>query len=129
MMHKTQPPRADQACMLFFLKNKYIYAGLNARRTVISYVTKLYIPIAPRQKNHKASAGANVIPTLLVPNCCMLNNNTRIMTETRTTASANKNKKTVAHLSKMSSSVDTHILMQCQRKQLIENCPILESIG
>lgn len=71
------------------------------------------MPIDPRQKNHKASAGANVKPTLLVPNCCMLNNPTRIMTETRTTASANKTKKIISHLSIMSSSVHAHILMQC----------------
>lgn len=48
------------------------------------------MPIEPRLKNHNARAGANVNPTLLVPNFCMLNSPKRITIEVITRASENK---------------------------------------
>lgn len=51
----------------------------------------------PREKNHKASAGANITPTLPVPNCCMLNNPTRIAIEMITTASVNEINQIIGH--------------------------------
>lgn len=51
----------------------------------------------PREKNHKASAGANMKPTLPVPNCCMLNNPTRITIEMITTASVNEINQIISH--------------------------------
>lgn len=60
--------------------------------TVISYLIKLYNPIEPREKNHKASIGANMKPTLPVPNCCMLNKTIRTVIAVTTTAAAIENK-------------------------------------
>jgi len=92
-MHRTQPPRADHAFMPFVWKNKYIYAGLSALTTDISYLTILYIPTEPKLINQSPKIGANMNPTLPVPNLCTLNSSRRTMMETRTTASADKKKK------------------------------------
>jgi hypothetical protein len=48
----------------------------------------LYIPIPPRQQNHKSKEGPIANPTLLVAYLCTLNNTTRSATEIITTASA-----------------------------------------
>lgn len=87
-MHKTQPPRADHALIPFVSKNKYIYTGLNALTTDMSYLTILYNPMDPKLINHNAKIGANMNPTLPVPNLCTLNNSRRTKMETITTASA-----------------------------------------
>uniref|UniRef100_A0A0A9CSC7 Uncharacterized protein n=1 Tax=Arundo donax TaxID=35708 RepID=A0A0A9CSC7_ARUDO len=73
--------------MPFVLKNKYIYTGLNALTTDISYLIMLYIPTEPKLRNHSAKIGANMNPTLPVPNLCTLNNSRRTKMETITTAS------------------------------------------
>jgi hypothetical protein len=44
----------------------------------------------PKLRNHSAKMGANMNPTLPVPNLCTLNKSRRTMTETITTASAKK---------------------------------------
>jgi hypothetical protein len=62
VMHKTQPPSADHALMPFVSKNKYIYTGLNALTTEMSYLTILYIPMEPKLINHNAKIGANMNP-------------------------------------------------------------------
>ena len=92
-MHRTQPPRADHAFMPFVWKNKYIYTGLNALTTDISYLTILYIPMEPKLINQSPKIGANMNPTLPVPNLCTLNSSRRTMMETSTTASADKKRK------------------------------------
>jgi hypothetical protein len=51
----------------------------------------------PREKNHKASAGANMKPTLPVPNCCMLNNPTSITIAMKTTAPVNEVNQIIGH--------------------------------
>jgi hypothetical protein len=86
-MHRTQPPRADHAFMPFVWKNKYIYAGLNALTTDISYLTILYIPMELKLINQSPKIGANMNPTLPVPNLCTLKSSRRTMMETITTAS------------------------------------------
>jgi hypothetical protein len=67
-----------------------MYIGLNALTTEMSYLTMLYIPMVPRLRNHKANTGANMTPTLPVPNLWTLNNSRRTRMETITTASAKR---------------------------------------
>lgn len=64
----------------------------------------MYSPIDPRLKNHKARHGANVNPTLLVPNLCMPNNPTRMTTDTLTNAPVKKKKKSLESKSELKSS-------------------------
>jgi hypothetical protein len=82
-----------------------MYIGLNALRTDVSYLIILYIPMEPRLRNHKAKTGANMIPTLPVPNLWTLNNSRRTRMETITTASAKKMKENIDFLVSLESRI------------------------
>lgn len=73
----------------------------------------------PREKNHKASTGANMKPTLPVPNCCMLNNATSIKIEMITTAPVNENVQIIGYAVQMLILVVIHVYTLATQKEKV----------
>ena len=84
--HKIMPPSETHPSFPFLLKYCTMYHGLKARRTPISWTTRLYIPMPAIRRNHKEMTGANVYPTLSVPKRWTEKRRNRIATEIQTTS-------------------------------------------
>jgi len=65
--HKIMPPSETHPSFPFLLKYCTMYHGLKARRTPISWTTRLYIPMPAIRTNHTVMIGAKEYPTLSVP--------------------------------------------------------------
>lgn len=83
----TTPPIDIHPCVPFLLKKSIMYFGLKARKTLMSYLNKLWIPIPPISKNHASMMVANEDFTLSVPNLWTENNTISIPIETPTIVS------------------------------------------
>lgn len=96
VMHSTMPPRCIHPALPFLLKKWIIWRGENALNMALSYLIMLYTPMTAMEINHSRNIGANMTPTLAVPNRCTLKRSTKVTSEIIVTASA-KVAKTECH--------------------------------
>jgi hypothetical protein len=90
------PPRCIHPALPFLLKKWIIWRGENALNMALSYLIMLYTPMTAMEINHSRNIGANMNPTLAVPNRCMLKRITKMTSEIIVTTSA-KVAKTECH--------------------------------
>jgi hypothetical protein len=80
-MDSTMPPRCIHPALPFLLKKWIISRGENALNMALSYLIMLYTPMTAMEINHSRNTGANMTPTLAVPNRCTLKRSTKMTSE------------------------------------------------
>lgn len=90
--HKIISPSDTHPFFPFLMKYCTIYIGLKARRTPMSWTTRLYISMPAIRRNHTEMTSTKVYPTLSAPKCWTEKSMNKIAIEMRTTCAAQRTK-------------------------------------